>query len=542
MRLPILGRFVWSIAAVGTALATALVGFPTAVLAADPSGGCATAAGVTTCTFDYTGAIEQWTVPSGVTSLTIDAYGAGGGDGGTFGVTGGKGAHVHGALAVSGGDTINVTVGGQGTTYPDGPTNAFGGGGASNYGGGGGGGSFVNDGATALVIAGGGGGAGEDGFGSISDPSDVPGGNGGDSGAPGQAGTASGTANGGLGGGAGTSSAGGTGGQEGDCPPDPADAGGDGSLGQGGNGGSYGVHTLNVTDGGGGGGGYYGGGGGGEQGDCSGDNAGAGGGGGGSSYYDPSATDAAVSNGVQSGNGLVTVAYGSQSDTTAPTVISISVELAASGKLGSAAVTLNWSASDDVTPDANLVYQTEVRREAGGTWGAWRGKRTYHGVSTANPEIPLWRTFQYRVRARDAAGNWSGWTQSNVISAFRLREQQLHLSGGWSIVSQAGATRHKVARSSTAGDTAWFSFNGDGAAFVMPVNSGQGTVQICLDPGTLGEDCATIDVGSLSPTGNKRFVDALVDLVPGNHVMKLTVVSGTVDLDGAVFTRGVNLV
>ncbi len=56
---------------------TLLVGSSSLAAAPTPSGGCVTTAGVTTCHFVLTGAAEQWTVPSDVTSLTIHALGGG---------------------------------------------------------------------------------------------------------------------------------------------------------------------------------------------------------------------------------------------------------------------------------------------------------------------------------------------------------------------------------------------------------------------------------------------------------------------------------
>ena len=98
-------------------------------------------------TFSYSGSIENWTVPAGVTMLTIEVWGAeGGGDAGV----GGKGARMKGDFTVSPGDTLKILTGQKGkdsgTSY-------------SSKGGGGGGASYVcksnND---AIIIAGGGGG------------------------------------------------------------------------------------------------------------------------------------------------------------------------------------------------------------------------------------------------------------------------------------------------------------------------------------------------------------------------------------------------
>ncbi|MEI6765668.1 MAG: PKD domain-containing protein [Bacteroidota bacterium] len=98
-------------------------------------------------TFSYTGAAQTWTVPSGVCSITIDAYGAQGGNGIGGGV-GGKGAYISGTFTVTAGDNITLTVGGKGSN-----------GISSLNGGGGGGGSFAVNNGVILLIAGGGGGS-----------------------------------------------------------------------------------------------------------------------------------------------------------------------------------------------------------------------------------------------------------------------------------------------------------------------------------------------------------------------------------------------
>lgn len=98
-------------------------------------------------TFNYTGAIVKYVVPDSVLSISIQAYGAQGGN-----TNGGLGAGIYGEFAVTAGDTLNIVVGQQGNV------NSCGG---SNASGGGGGGSFVwNPLSTAfpLIAAGGGGG------------------------------------------------------------------------------------------------------------------------------------------------------------------------------------------------------------------------------------------------------------------------------------------------------------------------------------------------------------------------------------------------
>ncbi|MBK7040638.1 MAG: hypothetical protein IPH46_09245 [Bacteroidetes bacterium] len=115
-------------------------------------------------TFNYTGGLQTFTVPAGITSITVDAFGAQGGGNGNS--VGGLGGNIQTTLAVTGGQILNVYVGGQG--LPGGPTaGGYNGGGASsstNFTGSGGGASDVRVApyalANRLVVAGAGGGAG----------------------------------------------------------------------------------------------------------------------------------------------------------------------------------------------------------------------------------------------------------------------------------------------------------------------------------------------------------------------------------------------
>jgi len=64
--------------------------------------------------FDYTGNIQTWTVPAGVSSIYVDVVGAQGGSAGTN--IGGRGGKVSGILSVTPGAVLQITVGGQPTT------------------------------------------------------------------------------------------------------------------------------------------------------------------------------------------------------------------------------------------------------------------------------------------------------------------------------------------------------------------------------------------------------------------------------------------
>jgi Glycine rich protein/HYR domain/Secretion system C-terminal sorting domain len=109
--------------------------------------------------FNFTGTVQSFVVPPGVTSVTIKTWGAQGGANWVNNVN--FGGYVQGTVAVTPGQTLYVYVGGQPTTTAGG----FNGGGAGDGAGkGGGGGTDVrtisNDLNSRLVVAGGGGGAG----------------------------------------------------------------------------------------------------------------------------------------------------------------------------------------------------------------------------------------------------------------------------------------------------------------------------------------------------------------------------------------------
>ena len=251
-----------------------------------------------TVTFNYTGAAQTWTVPSGVYSISVTLKGA---KGGGAGVQGGLGSSVsHTSIPVTPCQVLQINVGGSGSC----PTGGFNGGGngqipsiATSVSCGGGGASDIRTTPYALsnrlIVAGGGGGKGG---GNI-----VPGPFTNDAGA--NAGCTvglTGSSPFGVGGTGGTQIAGGIGGGS---YMNSGNNGSNGTLGIGGNGAID--PCYNIAPGGGGGGGYYGGGGGGS--DCFLSGAVGGGGGGGGSCFVPAG--GTCNQGVNNGNGQVTITY-----------------------------------------------------------------------------------------------------------------------------------------------------------------------------------------------------------------------------------------
>ena len=270
----------------------------------------AAAFGQLVTTYAYTGSLQTYTVPPGITSIQIEVWGA---QGQALIIedfspsSGGLGGYAKGNLAVTPGQVLNIFVGGQGLNGAA----AFNGGGIGGFGtpsthtggyaGGGGGASDVRVGGVALanrvIVAGAGGGGGRD----YVNGGCVPCGTGGNGGAGGALIGSDGVdpgsnPNPGSRGRGGTGVAGGAGGLG-----TEGVAGNPGVLGIGGNGqpGNQSVAS------GAGGGGYYGGGGGGGVNWGSG-TAGAGGAGG--SSYIGGVTSGTTTGGLRSGNGQVVIA------------------------------------------------------------------------------------------------------------------------------------------------------------------------------------------------------------------------------------------
>ncbi len=310
--------------------------------------------------FNATGAMQHYVVPQGICEVSIDAFGAQGGEGslmhsvgigvgGPHGFIvlpqpGGKGARASSIISVTPGETLDVAVGGkgdpgtsidlgsEGSTLDPG-TPGWNGGGAGgttdngvNVGGGGGGSSDVRQGGSGLanrvVVAGGGGGSGSGALDTLGGDGGVLGSNGGDGSqqslpftvddpngpSPMTYGTGA------QGGRGASTNAGGAGGSGGVIDESQGSSGGAGLLGQGGRGANSpfaGNMDIGGYSGGGGGGGLFGGGGGGSAAAFPNDFAlpqlthawvSGGAGGGGSSLGDR------VETGVHDGNGQVVIA------------------------------------------------------------------------------------------------------------------------------------------------------------------------------------------------------------------------------------------
>ncbi len=333
-------------------------------------------------TFNFTGSVQTWVVPSCVSTITFDVRGAEGGDvsattvgwgAGTASVSGGEGGRVVMVMTVTPGDVYNIYVGGKGSMTLAG----WNGGGAPGacsgtevYGAGGGGASDIRKNGTAFtdrfVVAGGGGGASGSGNNSYQSTNNTGAGGGLNGGNATNTQIAWGFTC--IDGQGGTQTAGGAGGNN-TCYCNGNLTAPSGSLGLGGNVicAPSGLSTCacggtGCTSGGGGGGGYYGGGAG----------IAIAAGGGGSSYSSPSASSVTHTQGFQTGDGQIILSYNFNG---AITGASATPSIICSGNSavlnsGGSMVSYTWStgantSSITVSPTVNTTYTIQATNSLG---------------------------------------------------------------------------------------------------------------------------------------------------------------------------------
>ncbi len=443
---------------------------------------------------------STFTVPAGVTSITVEMWGGGGGGGGggntAAGGAGGGGGYVTSTHSVTPLETLNVYVGGGGGggNFNNGGNDAGGGGGGGGY-------SSLYRSSTALAIAAGGGGGG----GARNATAGGTGGAGG--GTTGEAGASILTSD-GRGGGAGTPSTFGTAGTStGNDGANGASltggAGGDGrtndgtdgsgaaaGLASGGRGGSPNINTTRAG-GGGGGAGLYGGAGGGATSSTNG--AAGGGGGGGSSYTIAGATSvtnsvgsgqtpgqssdtdrngaadggsggAALGNGTAGDNGIVIITYNGGVGTSSAVnwakfnTTSGTIDAANPGS-GACSGWCTTSAYNLPSPRSNLAVvayngflyaiggEDSSCTTGNGTGDGGVCKTVYVAKLGANGEPQLWHP------SDSVKSNWVYWYRADDLSSPRSRmkvsayNNRLYLLGG---VTSASSTKSIVSTSEIA--------------------------------------------------------------------------------------------
>jgi Subtilase family len=224
-------------------------------------------------------------------------------------------------------------------------------------------------------------------------------------------------------------------------------------------------------------------------------------------------------------------------DTTAPSVGSvtqvmpsiITVANSAVDSSGRVPLKATWTASDSGSGLAAFDAQVATN----GVWTQLTTSGTTMAVTAVAP--PGANTYQFRVRARDVAGNWSGWAYGSTFKLTAVQEDSTAISfgGTWTRPAWASALGGYEKTSSTAGSTATLRFTGTNVAWIAPLatNRGQGTVSID------GSAVKTMDLYS-STTVARAVAFSYFWTTAGTHTISVKVVGTanrpSIDVDAFV--------
>jgi hypothetical protein len=212
--------------------------------------------------------------------------------------------------------------------------------------------------------------------------------------------------------------------------------------------------------------------------------------------------------------------YDPIADGRAPTVTPPVTRLTAPSAIATGApVLVTWSAKDS----GSGVYSYHLQSSRNG--GLWNTVtlRTRSATSYTRG-LGYSGTYRFRVRARDRAGNWSGWAYGPTIRAAYFADSYPYISysSGWSTDSTADATDGAVRYATAAGETATFSVSGNGVAWVARRGPDRGIAQVFVD----GVLASAVDLHA-STLGSPVTVFARRWTVTGTHTVQVKVL-GTV--------------
>ncbi len=178
-------------------------------------------------------------------------------------------------------------------------------------------------------------------------------------------------------------------------------------------------------------------------------------------------------------------------------------------------VQVAWTGSDKGTGIAR--YQLQVSRD---------GRRYVSVALPSNKATAIDRrfragsTYQFRVRARDRAGNWSGWVYGPTVRASLHQEtsRSITWSPGWIREAAPGASGGAVRATGAGGSVTVFRFTGRAVAWFARRAPAQGFAQVWVD----GVLASTVSLGA-STTQPSRPVWRRNWGSSGSHVVRILV-------------------
>ena len=201
----------------------------------------------------------------------------------------------------------------------------------------------------------------------------------------------------------------------------------------------------------------------------------------------------------------------------------------------SAVVRVGWPAATD--PHSAIAgYQVQVSRD-GGAWGGTVSGTASQREATYTLAYDL--TYRFRVRAIDAAGNWSPWVEAvstSRVHPFDDRSSRLYHTGTWSPASSASAYVTTLSGAKAGGAKIGLVFTGHSVSIVNPMSAHLGKAKVWVD----GVYAVTLNLKKTT-AASRRVLYARYFPAGGTHRISISVVGGLtyplVRLDAFVVSR-----
>jgi hypothetical protein len=220
---------------------------------------------------------------------------------------------------------------------------------------------------------------------------------------------------------------------------------------------------------------------------------------------------------------------------TAASPTSVRVKTNVALNAGSVPTVISWPAATDLSSSiAGYEFQVSVD---GGAWGGTVA--TSSSVRSVVKNLAWNDSYHFRVRARDAANNWSTWAETTLpyrVTHTSDRSSAVWYSGSWGKASSSSATSGTLMSTIRNGADARYTFTGKGIAVVMPRSSSRAWVEIRIDGTSVGK--FSLYASSGKP---RRIIYSKAWSTSGTHKIELrTITSSTrklTSLDAFVVTR-----
>jgi hypothetical protein len=137
------------------------------------------------------------------------------------------------------------------------------------------------------------------------------------------------------------------------------------------------------------------------------------------------------------------------------------------------------TATDPTSPISGYQLQ---RSQDGGPWGATIDRTASQREAVIT--LPFERSYRFRVRAIDRAGNWSPWVEmpgSSRVHPLDDRNASIVRHGSWVRVGSTTAYKSTVSGSTQRGARLTLSFSGHGVAITASTSPYRGTANVYID-------------------------------------------------------------